>query len=173
MKWKDKLVKDIQEAVKNDAFWSELFKKEINNGSGNIHLAIFNELFLEMMYNNKKTVESRFSINNVAPYNRITTGDIVLVKRSGGSIEAAFIAKDIHFFRNLNAARLKELEVTYGKTIGWDIDPDYLSNKSSSRYLTLIGISNFTKIPTVPSGKKDKTGWSLVKLGYKNTLFEI
>lgn len=173
MKWKDKLINDIKEGVKNNSFWFNLITKELNSGVINIHLAIFNEPFLQLMYSNKKTIESRFSINNVVPYNRIMDGDIVLVKRSGGNIEALFIAKDILHFRNLNQLKIRELESDFGKKIGWDIDPEFLSNKSSARYLTLIGISKLTKILPVSSGKKDKTGWSIVRLGYKNTLFDL
>jgi hypothetical protein len=173
MKWKDKLINDIKEGVKNNSFWLDLITKEVNSGVVNIHLAIFNEPFLQLMYSNQKTIESRFSINNVVPFNRIMDGDIVLVKRSGGNIEALFIAKNILYFRNLNKVKIRELECDFGKEIGWNIDPDFLSHKSGARYLTLIGISKLTKIIPVSSGKKDKTGWSIVKVGHKNTLFDL
>jgi hypothetical protein len=173
MKWKDKLIKQTYEALKNDKYWSKRFAVEINNGLANIHLAIFNEPFLNLMYIYKKTIESRFSINNVVPFNRIAAGDIVLVKRSGGNVEAIFVADNIRFFRNLTLDKVTELEKEYGGKIGWNVDPEFLSNKSGAMYLTLIGISHLTKITPISTEKKDKTGWSIVKLGLRNTLFEI
>ncbi len=172
MKWKDKLINDIDKVIKRDDFEDVNIKMKWANRSTNIHLAIFNEPFLQLIYNNKKTIESRFSINNVAPYNRIFQDDVVLVKRSGGDIEAIFIAKEIQSLRNLGAEKIKQIEEEFGEMIGWDIDPEFISNKKYARYLTLIGISNLTKIPHISIGKKDKMGWSIIRLGYRNTLFE-
>jgi hypothetical protein len=173
MKWKDKLIKQTNEALNSDKYWSKRFEAEVNNGMANIHLAIFNEPFLDLMFKHEKTIESRFSINNVVPYNRVTAGDIVLVKRSGGSIEGIFVAENIQFFRNLTADKVGQLESEYGKKIGWNLDPEFLSNKSGARYLTLIGISHLAKIGPIAAEKKDKTGWAIVKRGLRNTLFEM
>lgn len=173
MKWKDKLIKDILNSLDNDFATPEIFMKKLNNELVSIHLAIFNEPFLQLMSKNIKKMESRFSINSVAPYNCIAPGDLVLVKKSGGNIEAIFIAGRVKFFRNLTAMKIRELENRFGKEIGWGIDPDFLLNKSHAKYLTLIEISNFTKIHPVTSGKKDKMGWSIVRTGYQNTLFDI
>lgn len=46
----------------------------------------------------KKTIESRFSRNKIAPYEKITKEDIVLVKKSGGNIVAYFTIKEVLFF---------------------------------------------------------------------------
>jgi hypothetical protein len=172
MKWKEKLISDIDKVIKSEGLGNTNVKKKWADRSINIHLAIFNEPFLRLMYDNKKTIESRFSINNVVPYNRIFEGDMVFVKRSGGDIEAVFVAKEIWFLRNIDAVKIKYLEEALGDMIGWNIDPEFLSNKKYARYLTLIGISNLIKIPHVSSEKKDKMGWSVIRLGYRNTLFE-
>lgn len=172
MKWKDKLIDDVDALVKSKFLEDETIRDRLTDRSTNIHLAIFNEPFLQLMYDHKKTIESRFSINNLAPYNCIYEGDLVLVKRAGSEIESIFIAKEIKFLRNLGAARIMQLEESFGKMIGWNVDPEFLANKKFARYLTLIGISDLTKIPPISTGKKDKMGWSVIKLGYRNTLFD-
>lgn len=172
MKWKDKLINDIDKLIKSDVLEDGDIRIKWIDRSINVHLAIFNEPFLQLMYSNLKTIESRFSINNVAPYNCIFEGDIVLVKRSGGDIEAVFLAKEIKFLRNLSETKVRQLEQSFGAMIGWNVDPEFLLNKKCARYLTLIGISSLTKIPPISTGKKDKMGWSVIRLGYRNTLFE-
>jgi len=172
MKWKDKLISDIENLIKNDALVDVDIRMRWVDRSSNVHLAIFNEPFLQLMYSNIKTIESRFSINKVAPYNCIFEGDIVLVKRSGGDIEAVFLAKEIKFLRNLGEIKIRQLERSFGAMIGWNVDPEFLLNKKYARYLTLIGISNLTKIYPISIDKKDKMGWSVIRLGDRNTLFE-
>ena len=46
----------------------------------NLHLGIFTEPYLTYMLNGEKTIESRFSKNKIAPYNKIDKSDIVIVK---------------------------------------------------------------------------------------------
>lgn len=43
------------------------------------HLGVFAEPYLALMINGMKTIESRFSKNRTAPYERIAKDDIVFV----------------------------------------------------------------------------------------------
>ncbi len=172
MKWKDKLINDLLDSLKKDMYWSRLIYNAIHENKINIHLAIFNEPFLSLIIAKKKTMESRFSVNHVSPYNKINSNDIVLIKKSGGNVDAIFTAKNIKYFRNLSSDKISILNEKYGNQIGWDIDPEFLKNKSGAKYLTLMEISHLKTLAPIEVGKKDKTGWSVIKLGLKNTLFE-
>lgn len=63
--------------------------------STGIHLAIMIEPFLGYILNGKKTIESRFSKNLIAPHRRIVPGDLVLLK--AGPIVASFCASSVEF----------------------------------------------------------------------------
>lgn len=170
MKWKDKLVNDIRQSIKHstkNAFQiDELFLSDAIN----IHLAVFTEPFLSLILSGKKTMESRFSINNVVPYRRVLPNDIVLIKKSGSAVVGFFIVKDVMYFSNLNKMKIDFVQNKYGSQLAWDIE--FLSNKSYSKYLSLISFELVVKINPIETNKSDKTGWSIVKLGLNNTLFE-
>ena len=69
-------------------FWQDYLAHSIHNNFPYpaIHLAILIEPYLSFILNGKKTIESRFSINRIAPFDKIQTGDIVLLKRAGGPL---------------------------------------------------------------------------------------
>ena len=86
----------IQEQVlkSNNDYWISKLKF-----SGiTIHIAIMVEPYLSRLLNGEKTIESRFSVNMVAPYKKIKEGDIVLLKKTGGAIKGLFEASKVRFF---------------------------------------------------------------------------
>ncbi len=170
MKWKDKLLNDIIQSAKYSDESNLQIDKLFRDEAINIHLAVFTEPFLSMILSGKKTMESRFSINNVIPYRRVLPKDIVLIKKSGGSIVGFFIVKDVAYFSNLTKGKVELTENQYGNQLAWD--DNFLSNKSYSKYLSLISFELVLKINPIETNKSDKTGWSIVKLGLNNTLFE-
>jgi len=54
------------------------------------HLAVFTEPYLSLLLQGKKTVESRWMRNKIAPYGKVHSGDLVYVKKSGGPVMASF-----------------------------------------------------------------------------------
>jgi hypothetical protein len=51
-----------------------------------LHLAIFREPYLTSIMEGKKTIETRFAKRPCAPYQRISAGDIIVLKRASGGI---------------------------------------------------------------------------------------
>ncbi|HVW98672.1 MAG TPA: hypothetical protein VHA56_22080 [Mucilaginibacter sp.] len=172
MKWKDKLISDLMQSCGkvNNHVISDVIKK-VEAESISIHLAIFNEPFLTLIFEKKKTMESRFSINYVAPYRKVSAGDLILVKKPGGAICGFFVAGKVLYFSNLNATKIKDIENQFGKQLCWNIDPEFLSNKAGAKYLSIIEITDLTKVTPIEIQKSDRTAWSVIKLGLQNTLF--
>ena len=56
----------------------------------NIKTTIFNKFL-----NGQKTIESRQSIHKVAPYNRVSVGDEILLKETGKDVTATAKVKDV------------------------------------------------------------------------------
>lgn len=46
------------------------------------HIAILRQPFFNMVLNGEKTIESRWSLNKVAPFNKISSGDEILLKET-------------------------------------------------------------------------------------------
>ncbi len=57
-----------------------------------LHLAVLVEPYLRFILGGRKTIESRFSVRPTPPYGRVDSGDVVLLKESGGPIVGAFTA---------------------------------------------------------------------------------
>lgn len=128
------------------------------------HLAIFSKIGAEAILSGKKTVETRFSQFKIAPFGQISIGDIVFIKISGGEIVGQFKVKQVHSFEGLEAKDLEKIFQEYGEKIslsGKLEDQKYQQTKVSSRYGTLIFITQAERLITSPIKfkKKDLRGW--------------
>ena len=63
-----------------------------------VHLAIFQQPFLDRILEGKKTIESRFSKVKCSPYGVVDIGDLVLMKKTGGLVLGEFIVSKVESF---------------------------------------------------------------------------
>jgi hypothetical protein len=85
------LLQYLNDNLKDDGYWGDYLSKALDSevrSSATIHLAIFVEPYLQFLLDGKKTIESRFSVNRRAPFNKVSKGDILLIKKSGGPVVA-------------------------------------------------------------------------------------
>lgn len=125
----------------------------------NIHLGIFTDPCLTYMLNGQKTIESRFSKNRIAPYEKITKDDIVLVKKSGGNIVAYFTIKEVLFF-DLQDYAIENIKAKYNKELC--VEDTFWENKKDSHYATLIKIDKLVKLKPFPINKKGMQTWIIL-----------
>lgn len=131
--------------------------------SSRIHLAVFSEPFLSYMISGKKSIDSRFSVNKLAPYDQVFCNDIVLVKKSGGPVIGMFLVSMVNYFSDLDLETLDKIKVNYGKFICASHDSDFWKLKAKSKFATLIGISYYKTISPINVLKKDRRAWVIVK----------
>jgi len=170
MKWKGKLIDNIFGEIKKDPEWEKTSERILIDPTIGVHLAIFNEPFLALIYKGEKKIESRFSINQVAPFKKISKGDIVILKSSGGPVTGLFLAGDINFFTNLTKTKLKEIEKNYGKKICSHYDSNFWINRATTKYLTLIEVGKIKALTPFKIEKKDRTAWSILRQNQNNLL---
>ncbi len=72
-----------------------------------------------MVLSGKKTIESRWSMNKVAPYGKVSIGDKILLKETGKDVTAIAIVKDVKYYE-LTPEIVEEIRLCYGKQIGTD-----------------------------------------------------
>lgn len=171
MKWKGKLIDHIFEEIKKDPEWQKTSERILVDPDIGVHLAIFNEPFLALVYKGEKKIESRFSINQVAPFKRIQKGDIVILKSSGGPVSGLFIAGEINFYSNLSKSKLKEIEKDFGKKICAHYDANFWVSRSDTRYVTLIEVGKIKALTPFKIDKKDRTAWAILRENQRNLLF--
>lgn len=171
MRWKDKLIDHLTEQLSNDDEWIDIVVKIVEDNSIGVHLAIFVEPYLSLVCKGEKTIESRFSQTKVTPYDRVNKGDVVLVKESGGYVKAVFVVGEVKFYTFLNDKRFSEIEDAYGRSICTHYDSKFWESRVDANFATLIEIKELRTLKPFQIEKNDRTGWSTLKLGYANTLF--
>jgi cytidylate kinase len=144
-------------------FWQDYWESSIQNAFFDpaVHLAILVEPYLSFILNGRKTIESRFSINRIAPFDRIQPGDIVLLKRAGGPLVGISQAINAWFYQ-VDHKSLVEIRQRFGPAICAQ-DEDFWNDRSSTSFATLIQLGNVSPVKPTPFEKKDRRGWVVLK----------
>lgn len=121
------------------------------------HIAILKQPFLNMILNGEKTIESRWSNNKIAPYQKITSGETILLKETGKDVIASAVAGKVEFYE-LTPLVAEEIRVKYGKEIGIDKFTNW-NEVSQKKYLTLIWLTNVRSIPPTKVKRSNGAGW--------------
>ncbi len=124
-----------------------------------IHLGVFSEPCLTFMLNGKKTIESRISKKRIAPYEKISRDDIVVVKKSGGGVVAYFTIKDIKFI-DLTEVRINEIKDEYNGELC--VSDEFWEQKKDSSYATLMFIDKLIKLKPFKVNKKGMQTWIIL-----------
>lgn len=132
------------------------------------HLAIVHPLALRAILNGNKSVETRFSKHQIAPYKLISTGDLVYLKSPGKDISGQFRVKKVFFFEGLESKDVKQIfdqydiEISFGDKF---FDDSYKKSKRDASYATLIFIKESERFITSPVRikKTDQRGWVVLE----------
>lgn len=152
------ILDEIHTAIREYPAWAEL-RHILDDPSFGVHLAVMVGPYLSYILAGRKTVESRFSKNAIAPYRCITVGDIVLLK--AGPVVGSFRVSSIDFVV-LNDRELARLRRDYSEAICAEGD-EFWHVRSDMRYATLIGIEDVRKLPAITVSKRDMRGWVVLR----------
>jgi len=130
---------------------------EKNEGSTRYHIAVCDSKILSLIMNGSKTIESRFSINRIAPFGYIEEGDTVYFKKTGGPVVGKAIAGRVQFFSKLTGREVQLLKEEYNNMI--QADEEYWNCKMSARYGTLIYLDEVEQLSPIDIKKRDRRPW--------------
>lgn len=125
------------------------------------HIAIFRQPFFDMVLSGKKTIESRWSMKKVAPYNKVKVGDELLLKQTNHDVTATAKVKDVKYFE-LTPQIADEIKSKWNKEIGiykfenWEL---YRNKK----YCTLIWFEDVKQTQPIKVKRSNGSGWIVVK----------
>ena len=152
----------IDNRVDKDKRYNELKTIiEQRNFRFGIHLAIFIEPYLQYIIEGKKTVESRFSVNRIAPFKRIFQGDLILLKKSSGPIVGFCLVKDSWFYQ-LKPSTWNEIRNNFESALCAQ-DPQFWESRKHASYATLIKLGEFNSFSPIKFRKRDRRGWVVLK----------
>jgi hypothetical protein len=121
------------------------------------HLAIMTGPYLDRLLDGTKTIESRFSRNRVAPFERVASGDVIFFKQAAGPITAVGLAGIVHHI-DLGIVPLHQVADQYGAAIA-PAEASFWSDRVGARYATLVTMLDVIRTDPVPVQKRDRRGW--------------
>ena len=127
--------------------------------SARFHLAVFSEPFLSALYSGEKTMESRITRSRIAPWDRLSPGDMVFVKRSSGPVEAVFTAGQVLQF-DLTQTPLALLQEKYSASLC--ADESFWQSKQNCRYALLTQITALIRLTPFSIDKKGMQTWLIL-----------
>lgn len=153
------IIEQLLSNTTEDTYWNNFLNSLLKKTSCHnaIHLAILVEPYLQFILDGKKTVESRFSKNRIAPYCHIERNDIILLKKTGGPIVGVCQASDVWFYR-LDPSSWEEIRNDFSEMLCAQ-DQNFWSQRQGASYATLIRLKNVKKISPFNFSKRDRRGW--------------
>lgn len=110
------------------------------------HVAIMHKSWglIPKISDGRKKIESRWSINKVAPWGRIRKGDRVFFKNSGEKVTAYATVSKVLQFEALNLAKVKRILRKYGGDGGIGVNDieGTISWAKGKKYCTLIFLTH-------------------------------
>ena len=126
------------------------------------HLAIFSPDAVKSIFSGRKKIEGRFSQIKIAPFNKVSAGDIVLMKVSGEKIIGQFTVDRVLSFDHPRAEEMEYLKKRYGS--GLVLPKSFWLDHEKINFVTLMFIKSVTKFivpPEIP--KKDLRPWVVLE----------
>jgi hypothetical protein len=108
------------------------------------HVAVLRRRYLELILSGEKTVESRLSVNRVAPFGRVRAGDRLFLKQAAGAILATAVIHEARFYELDGPSGVLELRERFGDRIGGS--DEYWSEKRRARYATLLWLDGVRRL---------------------------
>jgi hypothetical protein len=136
--------------------WRERIGEALR-GDVDVHLGVFVEPFLGAILDGRKTIESRFGVHRIAPFDRVQQGDLIFLKRSGGPVVGIALAGEATFYE-LDPTTLEHIRDRFAERICAE-DDEFWEARAEKRYATLIEIDEVTSIDTLTVDKRDRRGW--------------
>lgn len=126
-----------------------------------------NKRTIEAILSGRKTIETRFSLHQIAPFGVISVGDIVYLKPPGEEIIGQFRVRKVFSIAGLVSEDMKKIFKDYGKQISMGDkveDERYQQSKLSCKFGTLIFIGESERFIVSPLkvNKSDQRGWVVI-----------
>ena len=138
------------------------------------HVAILTRKYkyIEKILNKEKTVESRWYVNKIVPWDTIKKGDTVYLKNTGEPVTAKAIVSKVLFFKDLSEEKILEIYKSYGREIIPEATESdfalYAQEKlnKKKKYCILIFLNNPKRIKPFninKTGFGNACAWMIVK----------
>jgi hypothetical protein len=152
------VLRDLLAQVDADPVWRSVVEEVLDPQSGACgHLAVMHEPYLSLILDGSKTVESRFSQMQVAPYRQIRRGDLVLFKLLSGPVTAIACVAEADFYV-LDSTAWARLRQRFEPMLAAQGE-SFWTDRQNARYASLIRLGEVRPVSPIPVAKRDRRGW--------------
>ena len=121
------------------------------------HLAILSQPYLGKIITGEKTIESRFTKSRIAPYNKVESGDVLLLKEKSSSVKAVASVSKVCYFGPLKSGEAAKIMDEYQEQLA--LESLFKESKRDSAYGTLIYLERVLTVESIPIVKADRRPW--------------
>lgn len=125
------------------------------------HIVILKKPFFDMVLSGEKTIESRWSMNKIAPFNKVNVGDVLLLKQTGHDVTATAKVKAVKYFE-LTPNVAEKIKAKWNKEIGIYKFENWETYKNK-KYCTLIWLEDVKTIKPLEVPRSNGAGWIVAK----------
>ncbi len=113
------------------------------------HVAIMNKAWklIPKILNGTKTIESRWYVNKIKPWNSLKVGERVFFKNSGEPITVSSVVSKVLQFENLDEKQFRNIMNEYGDGIQVT-EREYDEYYQSKNYCILVFLSDVKQLET-------------------------
>jgi len=155
--WALGAVEHIQRELQRDHRWSKTLLTPEQAPRRTVHLAVFVEPFLTYVLDGKKSIESRFSTRQCAPFRRVSIGDIILLKEASGPVRGICEVAKTWFF-DLESVPLADVRERFADGI-CATDDAFWRAREKADYATLLKLRSVRAVSPLSCPKRDRRGW--------------
>jgi len=120
-------------------------------------LVVLREPYLGRILGGTKTIESRFSKHRIPPFQCVASGDVLVLKKSGGPILAVAEVARAEFHGPVSQEDIVSILTHHRARL--QLDDSFLSSIRDARYTTLVHVGVVMRIRRRPIEKSDLRGW--------------
>lgn len=148
---------------------NEQWRTKLSKDNFGLHLAIFREPYLTYIMEGKKKIETRFAKRPCPPFERVSDGDVILLKPVGGQVTGICEVEKAWFY-HLDPEAFAIIKDRFGKLI-CPADGSFWTERESKNVATLILVKNVLPLSGVRIEKRDRRGWVTFKEDNELSLF--
>jgi len=133
------------------------------------HLAILNKHFLDKIISGEKTVESRWSKYKIVPFGKVSRGDTIYFKYSGGTVVGrSKVIELTSFIRKRDEVTVDKFVINNRQALGLEnkiVARKFLETNKERNYVTFIGLDKFEHIKDFKINKEGhgvRSSWIVV-----------
>jgi|ERR1035438_4492210 ASC-1-like (ASCH) protein len=160
------IVSALKKQLRHDDSWL----KKLSSNHFSLHLAIFREPYLKFIMEGKKKIETRFAKRSCAPFEQVSDGDVVLLKKSGGEVSGICEVEKVWFY-HLDPEAFAFIKKQFGKLI-CAVNDSFWTERECKTVATLMLIKNVIPISGVQIKKRDRRGWVVLQAKQEPSSFK-